>query len=79
MMPFTGWPLLSEFQSYSTLALSSAAVVIKEISAPVSAHAPRASPSLRVTMLNCSGERLGGLASTAETLDGLVRGTVVSS
>ena len=50
-MPFTGCPSGKDFQSNFIPALVRAAVVISEISAPVSAHAPIASPSLSVTIL----------------------------
>ena len=44
--------------------MSNAAVVIREISAPVSAQAPTVLPLFSLTKLNYKGERLGGLAAT---------------
>ena len=52
---------------------------MSKISAPVSAHAPMASPPLSVTILYWRGDRFGGLAVATETMDGLDFGTVVSS
>ena len=65
LMPLTGWPGANFARSKEYYAFFKAPVEIKEISAPVSAHAPigRLLPS--DTKLYWRGERLGGVASTA--------------